>query len=1021
MTNLNFEEEFNKLNTKQKEAVDSIYWPVMVVAWPGTGKTQIIGLRTANIILKSAVEPNNILITTFTEAWVIAIRERLTRFLWNEAYKVNVSTIHSLSQEIIKTFPEKFIEYKAWTPIDDVDSLEALKKITDELIEDKLIEALTTDYDKYFYLRDIKTRIWNLKQEWINTAKFKISIEKQRTKYEEELSEIKPTLKKYETTRLKQEKHILKLEELVIFFDKYQQFLRLNSYYDFNDMINFVLEKIKEDDELKYHYAEKFQFIMLDEYQDTNDAQNQIIDEILSVTENQPNIMTVWDDDQSIYRFQGANIENMLDFATKYKETKFVVLENNYRSNQWILDLSSRLIDNNNERLSKKIESIDKKLLSSWYAKDSKIKPQLLRASSDIEEKTYIVNKIKSLLENWEKINDIAIIVRWNKEVQDYNKLLEQNWIETESKLKTNILNSQYVNFILNYLEIISNPFADEENLVNIMRSSISDLNQVDVLKINRALYIANYSKKFSLSIMDFLSDTDNLKDLSLSDPKKIVDFRDNILDFQTKASEVNVVEFFSYFIEKLWLLEYMENYTSFDDVQDIYTLFNKIKSYANIDNTFSISKLIKKIELFKSYNYPISRQLITENKSWIQILTAHGSKWLEYETVFIPGLYTWNWEGKRVIDKLKLPEAIAWDWLQESSFEQIEEDRRLFFVAATRAKQNLFLSFPAWIGTKPLLQSVFIEEINWEYEENQIWELSAEIKQIVENDIKNDLIEYTDREFDYISTFLETYKLSPSDLNTFLEEPIDFLNRAIFKYPFIDVMATIFGKVYHRTLELFYLKYKSDSKLPKKSFLINEFIKELNKQVLIPSEHEKLLEKWISWLEGYYDLHASTREEPLVLEYSFRRKNLTFEWIPLTWTIDKIEKIWTSELDTSSQEWQMAFFKDKVALVDYKTGKPKTIWMIKWLDRYWNKKEGEWKYFRQLLFYKLLCDVDFEFNSKFDIWAVALDFVEGRDGDYKYIELEITSEEYEEFKKEIVDARRKISDIKFWKELLKK
>ncbi len=128
MTNLNFEEEFNKLNTKQKEAVDSIYWPVMVVAWPGTGKTQIIGLRTANIILKSAVEPNNILITTFTEAWVIAIRERLTRFLWNEAYKVNVSTIHSLSQEIIKTFPEKFIEYKAWTPIDDVDSLEALKR-----------------------------------------------------------------------------------------------------------------------------------------------------------------------------------------------------------------------------------------------------------------------------------------------------------------------------------------------------------------------------------------------------------------------------------------------------------------------------------------------------------------------------------------------------------------------------------------------------------------------------------------------------------------------------------------------------------------------------------------------------------------------------------------------------------------------------------------------------------------------------------------------------------------------------
>jgi DNA helicase II / ATP-dependent DNA helicase PcrA len=130
-------------------------------------------------------------------------------------------------------------------------------------------------------------------------------------------------------------------------------------------MINFVLEKMKDDEELKHYYAEKFQFIMLDEYQDTNDAQNQIIDMILSVSEDEPNIMTVGDDDQSIYRFQGANIENMLDFSTKYKNTKFIVLEHNYRSNQQILNLSSQLIENNNERLSNKITSINKKLTAS--------------------------------------------------------------------------------------------------------------------------------------------------------------------------------------------------------------------------------------------------------------------------------------------------------------------------------------------------------------------------------------------------------------------------------------------------------------------------------------------------------------------------------------------------------------------------------------------------------------------------------------------------------------------------------
>jgi DNA helicase II / ATP-dependent DNA helicase PcrA len=164
-----------------------------------------------------------------------------------------------------------------------VDSLEILKKITDNLLKDKLIENLTNDYDSYFYLRDIKSRISNLKQEGISINQLKISIKRQAEEYIEELSEIKPSLKKYENTKLSQEKHINKLNELVIFFDEYNKYLRENSLYDFNDMINFALERFEQDEELKAYYAEKYQFIMLDEYQDTNNAQNKIIDLILSV------------------------------------------------------------------------------------------------------------------------------------------------------------------------------------------------------------------------------------------------------------------------------------------------------------------------------------------------------------------------------------------------------------------------------------------------------------------------------------------------------------------------------------------------------------------------------------------------------------------------------------------------------------------------------------------------------------------------------------------------------------------
>ena len=269
-----FEKNYKILNPQQKEAVETLYGPAMVVAWPGTWKTQIIALRTANIILKTGINPENILITTFTEAGVIAIRERLISFIGEDAYKVHVSTIHSFSQDVIKTFPEKFIEHKAGSAIDDVDQMEILKDILEKEIDAKSIEYLTSSYNPFYYLRDIKSRISTLKQEWVTPEKFKVLIKKQEESYAQELSEIKPTLKKYETTKEKQQKHIAKLCELQHIYTLYNTQLKKASQYDFNDMINFVLEKFRDDTTLRLHYAEIYQFIMLDEYQDTNNPQN---------------------------------------------------------------------------------------------------------------------------------------------------------------------------------------------------------------------------------------------------------------------------------------------------------------------------------------------------------------------------------------------------------------------------------------------------------------------------------------------------------------------------------------------------------------------------------------------------------------------------------------------------------------------------------------------------------------------------------------------------------------------------
>jgi len=1040
-----FEENYSILNDAQRKAVETIYGPIMVVAGPGTGKTQIIALRSANILKVTDVNPENILITTFTEAGVIAIKKRLQKFIWHEAHKVQVSTIHSLSQDIISSFPEKFIEERALNSIDEVEQLEILVHIFDTCCKDHSFEFLFSAFDNHYYLRDIRDRISKLKQEWVSLVKFKKLIEEQKIVNQESLDAIKPKKdgslpKKHETEKIKWEKHIWKLQELAILFEAYNAHLRERGLYDYNDMINFVLEKMKWDDDLRYYYAEKFQFIMIDEYQDTNNAQNEIVDIILSTEiettwENHwGNIMVVWDDDQSIYRFQWANVENMLNFVNKYPKTEFIVLENNYRSTQEILDISLDFISYNNERLTDKLDFLEKNLISSGKHKTGPT-PHLSITPTALDEKMHVLEKIKEIQEQGAE-ETIAIIVRKNREVWDWSDFLQAQWLPVESKLKTNILTSDYIRFVLDYLSVIQNPHEANEKLINLCRTDLIDIENIDILQINRYLYNKNYTRTYKMNFIDIISDDIALKTLPLKDIDKVIAFRDTLLDITGFLARSSFVRFFNYFLQETGLLEYIETNWEFSDIEDIFTLFNKIKEFNKKDKEMTLASLLKKLNLYEKYGYSIQRQILKKQTSGIEIMTAHSSKGLEFKNVFIPGLFAGNWEGKSFADKLKLPEWVAWSGLQFAWLDpkekkeieknkQAEEDRRLFFVAVTRAEQNLFMSFPSSTeDNKALLRSPFLDDIYKHLEVTEIPSVPGNQEAIKNLLLGNTFTSSSKEEFDYIQEFLENYKLSPSDLNKFIEDPKVFLHEAIFKYPFEWNEFTVFWSVYHRVLEL-YIGKKMNWEKPLKSYLTSTFTLLLKKEILTADEFERINKKGIGWLEWYYDISERDNKTALALEYNFRQRGITFEWIPLTWKIDKIERMgWVStSSDTDSAEGsQMAFFKESVSLIDYKTGKVKTPGVIKWLDRYGNKKPG-WehgKYLRQLLFYKLLAELDREFSSKFSVEELAIDFVEWKDGKYKYVPVSYTPEEYEAFKTELKDAWNKIQDIDFWKELLK-
>ena len=1035
MNTENFEKNLAMLNPEQLEAVETLDGAVMVIAGPGTGKTQIIGMRTANIILKAAVDPSNILITTFTEAWVIAIRERLISMIGTDAYKVHVSTIHSFSQDVIKTFPEKFTQEKLDTPIDDIESMELLSGIVSDFLKEDKLEHLTSYGDTLFYVRHIKSAINNLKREWISPEVFSKHIDSETEKSLAWLEEKRNNkrIKKIEKYEDEHESKIGKLRELHAIFVEYNALLRERHLYDFNDMINFVLEKFRSDENLRAHYAESYQYIMLDEYQDTNNPQNEIVDLILSYGEG-GNIMVVWDDDQSIYRFQWANIENMLDFTSKYQDAKIIVLDKNYRSQQGILDASKNIIEENSERLITRIPWLEKELFSQ---RDFQIKtPSLYMALSEIDERLYIKDQILEKIFSGTKAHEMAVIVRNNREIEVFSEFLKQHDISVSSKLESNILESDYVKNILVFLELLENPYNNETGFINLLRSSLIDIDTMDVLKINTYLYRENYVRRWNkLKIFDVLRSDSTLGIIEVEHPEKIKKFVEKYLEVQTNFGTHNFLLGLSFFLKHFEIFDHVEKSWDFNDMQDIYTLYHVIKSWSLYKKDLSIESVLSKIDLYERYGYRIERLVSSWVESGVQIVTAHSSKGLEYEHVFIPGLYTGNWDEKKTRELIKLPESIVGEGLQfawqedmsdadKKKFEkdkQQQEDRRLFFVALTRAKLSLHLSFPASIEWKPKIISAFV----WE-----LWELDVIESQVKLSDISDDMkremldesrfISYSDAEIDYIAEFLKNYKLSASDLNTFLINPKDFLYRTVYRYPFEENENSIFGTMYHRTLELFYKKILETGKVQDFSYIEYVYLRQLEREYLSSEETNRLKKRGLEALKWYYENYSGTFIAPLKTEYKFSRRNIFFEEIPITGIIDKIELL--SE-DYSENIWWGSLFSQSIKITDYKTGSTKYLWEIKWVDREGNKDESyeRGRYGRQLMFYKLLFENDAELSNAYSLEKLELDFCEWKKGNYKRVEVEFTSEEYDAFKNLVKETYAQMTDIEFWKKYLGK
>lgn len=1008
--NRHFAEEYKKLNNEQRQAVDRIEGPVMVIAGPGTGKTQILAARIGRILLDTDASPSNILCLTYTDAGALAMRKRLVHFIGSDAYKVNIYTFHAFCNDIIQDNLSLF-EKNELDPISELEKIELLKQLIDEFPKHHPLKRYRGDV--YYEIKNLAHLFSAMKQEGWKPEFINNSIEAyiadlpNRDKYIAKRATKDFKKGDVRTDKIEEEKErMTKLMAAVSEFDKFTRMMRERNRYDFDDMINWVIKAFEENKSLLLNYQERFQYILVDEYQDTSGTQNQLVRLLINYWQ-QPNIFVVGDDDQSIYRFQGANVENMEQFCCDFSADLFkVVLTNNYRSSQPILDISKTLISRNQERLILKMDGLTKDLIAS-HPEISLLehKPRILEFESQRHEMAGITVSVEQLLKEGIEPGKIAVIYKENKYGDELKKLFRQRNIPAYSKRSLNLLEIPLAQKIIQMLRFIAaehdTPYGGDEMLFEILHFDFFDVPPIEIAKLSIEVAEKHFSAdKTSIRRLLHEKSHQRPKDLfdtgihpSLKEASKVIE------ELIADAANVTLQGLLEKVIRKAGVIaKVMKSDEKLWQIQVLTCLFDFVKEETRRNPDLSVSQLIGNIELMKANHVIIPLVQIGGSEKGVNLLTAHGSKGLEFEYVFLAGSNASTWEKKRKPSGgFKFPDTI---FNSKAAASDEEELRRLFYVAITRAQKQLVITHAASTNDgKGLEPSRFIAEIldihDIPFEKATVdAELMAtfQLLQMAESAAP----EIAKMEKDFISRLLEKFVMNVTALNNYLHCPLEFYFKNLIRIPSPKNEATEFGSSVHFAVQRLFEKMKLDpqERFPSKEEMIADFqwYMHRHRESFVKEAFDRRMEYGVEILSNYYEEYIHTWNRIVAIERNI--KNVVVNGVPLKGKLDKLE-----------------FINREVNVVDYKTGDPeKSVTKLLPPDVK-NPLGGD--YWRQAVFYKILVENG---HKEWRVMSTEFDFVEpDKKKNYHKRKLLISPEDTEKVTEQIVDTWNKIQAHDFY------
>jgi len=979
MTSEAFKIAYKALNSEQMKAVDAIEGPVMVIAGPGTGKTSILTLRIANILDKTDTSPDSILALTFTESGVHSMRQKLVSIIGAAAYRVNIFTFHGFANSIIEQYPEYVPRIIGGALAPEVEQF----KILETIFESNSFSTIKPFGNIFYYVRPALGAIRSLKRENVNPKEFLKAIKSEEKTlmsvddlYHEK-GKYKGEMKGAYKTALKK---IEKNKELVTVYELYEKALATARLFDYEDMIVETIAALRKNNDLLLMLQEEYQYVLADEHQDANNAQNAILELISGFHEN-PNLFIVGDEKQAIYRFQGASLENFLYFKRKFPEATLITLTNNYRSTQKILDAAHTLITNNSEdENAPRVPLVAAKKME----EENPVPFTIFEFENGDEETRFLSEDIARRIKNGTEPRSIAVLFRDNADAVPLIRSFERSSIPFAIYSDDDILRDAHIAKLMMLFRAV-NTFGDDELTAKVLFIDVFGLSPLDAFRI------LSYRTKHKKNLFDILRSRDELTDAGVTDIAKAKDFFEQLERFAKIAKNKPLLTSIETIIrESLFIPHILSLPESLSAIEKLDTLMNAVKSMVETRKDAKLADFIDHIDTLEVHGAKLARSKRQTFENRISLMTAHRSKGLEFDIVYITGITDGKWGNKRTVEHFTLP-------IQGKtalSSEDDEDERRLFFVAVTRARKEVIGTYSKSDASgKQKIRSQFLEEIVSHLDHKTHLFEEAPHTILTEPvphgpDIKS--VEYLQK------LFLEQ-GLNVSALNNYLVCPWQYFFQNLIRIPHAQEKHQMYGTAVHSALKEEIDRVRKGENPDKERFL-ESFRRNLKRQPLSQDEYDESCTKGEKSLGGYFDEHKEEWTGESIPELSIAGVHLTMlnkETLLLRGQIDRMD------IDGSS-----------VRVVDYKTGSIKSR-----NDILGETKTSQGAIKRQLDFYRLLLDL-YE-DGRYRMTQGSIEFVEPtKEGIYKSELFEITDSDRVEVEALVLEIAMEIYTVSFWNKM---